>query len=475
MAPLFQNQSCDPYTPRTTPCTLGNYVDYAIDASSAADVAAGIRFAQAKNIRLVIKNTGHDLLGRSTGKGALGIWTHHLKSIEFLNHTSANYYGPAAKFGAGVQSWEAYQAASAKGFRVVGGTCPTVGIAGGYSQGGGHSILSSIYGLGADNVLEWEVVTADGRHVVATPTKNRDLYWALSGGGPGTYAIVISMTVKAHTDGVVSAAQISFAPTNMTQDTYWMAITAFHANLPSWVDQGGMAAYTILNSFFFLQPLSFPDRTPDEVRTIIAPFISRLDALNITYALNVTSFPTFLDHFTNYFGPLPYGPYPSAQVQGSRLIPRSVVTTNNAALMSTLRDITATGVYEVVGVGVNVSRPPPYANAVLPAWRDALILIIIVSPWDYNTSWADNVAKETQITTRIVPALEDLSPGSGTYMNEGDPHQPNWQNSFYGRNYAALRTVKKNWDAKDLFYATAAVGSETWTVASDGRLCRTGN
>lgn len=57
----------------------------------------------------------------------------------------------------------------------MGGTCPTVGIVGGYTQGGGHSILSSSYGVAADNVLEWEVVTVDGRHLTATPTQNADL------------------------------------------------------------------------------------------------------------------------------------------------------------------------------------------------------------------------------------------------------------------------------------------------------------
>ena len=474
LAPLFQNQSCDPYTPKTTACTLGNYVEYAINVTSAVDVAAGVRFAQSKNIRLVIKNTGHDLLGKSTGKGALGIWTHYLKSIDFLTYTSEKYTGPAAKLGAGVQSWEAYEAANANGLRIVGGTCPTVGMAGGYSQGGGHSMLSSLYGLSADNVLEWEAITADGEHVTATPTTNVDLYWALSGGGPGTYAVVLSMSVKVHKDGMVSAAQMTIPSANMTQDTYWKAVSAFHANLPAWVDKGGMAAYTLLERLLFIQPLSFPDRSPEEVKTLIAPFTAQLDALNITYALNITCFPNFLDHFANYFGPLPYGIYPSAEIQGSRLIPRSVVTTNNAGFTSTLREITVGGAFEALGAAMNVGRASTSPNAVLPAWRDALIELIVVAPWDFTTSYADNVEKERQITSRLVPALAELSPESGAYMNEGDPNQPNWQSTFYGANYEALRTVKKKWDSKDLFYATTAVGSEAWTVATDGRLCRSG-
>lgn len=58
--PYVQNQSCDPFTPEAKPCTLGNYVSYAIKVTSADDVIAGVRFAQENNVRLVIKNTGHE-------------------------------------------------------------------------------------------------------------------------------------------------------------------------------------------------------------------------------------------------------------------------------------------------------------------------------------------------------------------------------------------------------------------------------
>jgi hypothetical protein len=60
MAPFFANQSCDPFTPKPTPCLLGNYVDYAVNVTCAADVIAAVNFAQAQNIRFVIRNTGHE-------------------------------------------------------------------------------------------------------------------------------------------------------------------------------------------------------------------------------------------------------------------------------------------------------------------------------------------------------------------------------------------------------------------------------
>ena len=60
MAPFFANQSCDPFTPEARPCTLGNYVNYAINVTEPSDIVNGIAFATKNNIRLVIRNTGHE-------------------------------------------------------------------------------------------------------------------------------------------------------------------------------------------------------------------------------------------------------------------------------------------------------------------------------------------------------------------------------------------------------------------------------
>jgi hypothetical protein len=60
MAAYQQNASCIPLTPRNSSCDQGNYVEYAIEIQESADVVAGVQFAQDNNIRLVIKNTGHE-------------------------------------------------------------------------------------------------------------------------------------------------------------------------------------------------------------------------------------------------------------------------------------------------------------------------------------------------------------------------------------------------------------------------------
>lgn len=168
MAQYFTNNSCNPFLPDSAPCTIGNYVSYSVNASDASDYQKTIAFTRQYNIRLVIKNTGHDYNGKSTGAGAVAIWTHNIKAMEVIDYHSSYYTGKAMKMGAGVAVHEAYEFADTQDVLVVGGNCPTVGLVGGYTQGGGHGPLASKFGLGADQVLEWEVVTGTGQLVTAT-------------------------------------------------------------------------------------------------------------------------------------------------------------------------------------------------------------------------------------------------------------------------------------------------------------------
>lgn len=125
-------------------------------------------------------------MGRSVGFGSLSIWTHWLKDFEFLpEYAAGGYRGMAVRAGTGVESWEVFGHMARYNMTVVVGACHTVAPWGGWMAGGGHSALSSQYGLGVDQVLSINVVTADGRFVTADPYQNTDLFYALRGGGGG--------------------------------------------------------------------------------------------------------------------------------------------------------------------------------------------------------------------------------------------------------------------------------------------------
>jgi hypothetical protein len=277
---------------------------------------------------------------------------------------------------AGVQGVDIYEAAHAKGLVIVGGECATVGPVGGYTQGGGHSALSSRFGLGADQVLEWEVVDGMGRLLTASPTQHPDLYWALSGGGGGTFGVVYSMTVKTYPDFPVTGIVLQFE-NKSSSSKYFEAVGHYHRHLPTYTAAGGMAIAEITHESFLLTPLTLPMHTAGEAQTLLTPFLQNLHELNISYTLNITQSPSYFQHYMRLIEPNPTQLVQNAQY-GGRLIPLDILQHNNSQLTDAVQRITADGV-TFVGIGLNVSSSVTgnIWNSVLPAWRTAAMSVIL--------------------------------------------------------------------------------------------------
>ncbi|RYP42271.1 hypothetical protein DL767_000435 [Monosporascus sp. MG133] len=466
-APIFANASCDPFTPESSACLLGNYVHYAVKVAGPEDIKATIRFAEKHDIRLVIRNTGHDYMGRSTGAGGLAIWTHFLKGVEVKDWSCAEYTGKAVKIGAGAEGSEVLEAAASAGLVVVTGECPTVGVAGGYVQNGGHSPLATAFGLGADQTLEFEVVTADGQLVTASPSEHADLFWALSGSGAGNYGVVVSVTLKAHPDSATSGAGFVIEEPDLD---YSLILDTWHAALPDILDAGTMATYYATNATMVLWSLTGYNRTPTDLSSALTPFINALATLNITLQPNYTSFASYHDYYTHYFGPLPAGHFGvvGTQLIGGRFLLRDALPHVGPAINASLLQIGGT----LIGQAVNVSRFESPTRAVMPQWRHAAVMSAYSLPYDFTVPFADMQAQQDRITRDIMPRIEAVTPGAGAYINEADYQQGDWQHVFFGSNYEKLLAVKRRYDPKGLFWNAIAVGSEGWEVLRDGRLCK---
>lgn len=397
-----------------------------------------------------------------------------MQDVEFIEYQTPYYDGPAVKLGAGVMDKQAYEAADSRGLFILGGDCASVGVAGGYTQGGGHSPLSSRLGLGADQALEWEVVDGLGNVHTASRTENSDLYWALSGGGPGTYGVVSSLTVKVYQSFPITGALLNFTAEGIPEDTFYTAIGEYHKILPTWTAMGATTIGSISSEEFRLTPFAFPNASVDEAQTLIRPFTDTLVNLGIDYSINITSFSNWLEFYEDYIETTASGYVQNAQY-GGNFIPLDVIENQNTALTSAIRGMVEDGV-TFVGIGLNASESQVGAqwNSVHPSWRSSAVMAILHSPWP-NTS-SPNVTRMSELADKMtaewVPSLESLAPGAGAYMNEADPNEPNWQSAFYGPNYAALRAIKDKYDPLHTFYAKTAVGSEYWEENDSGALCR---
>lgn len=205
-----------------------NLPAYTVAVQNDKDVQAVLRFANANQLQVVIKNTGHNWAGSNTANGSLLIWTALLRSPEkptidtdFRNtcgkHISelANGFGrvgdvPQAviKYAAGAPWTEVVQAAAKAGYYVVSGANPTVGAGGGWLMGSGLSLSHRHLGYGVDNVVSFDAVLADGTIVTADECTNTDLFWALRGGGGGSFAVVTRVTYKLWKDSPIQQLSV---------------------------------------------------------------------------------------------------------------------------------------------------------------------------------------------------------------------------------------------------------------------------
>lgn len=173
-----------------------------MDVANVSHIQAGIRFAKDFGLPLVVKNTGHDYKGRSSGPGSLALWTHNLQpdivlSQNFTPSGCDTGAGKAVTYGAG-QQWEGlYEFGEANDIFLVGGADLTVGAAGGWLLGGGHGFLTPMFGLGTDNVLQIKAVLPNGTYITANRCQNKDMFFALRGGGGSAFGVVVEVTSRA--------------------------------------------------------------------------------------------------------------------------------------------------------------------------------------------------------------------------------------------------------------------------------------
>ncbi|KAJ5502342.1 FAD linked oxidase N-terminal [Penicillium fimorum] len=483
MLPLYEGRSCLPSPFNyTASCTQGAYPTYAVNVSTVAQIQLAVNFARNLNLRLVVKNTGHDFNGKAAGKGALSIWTHHLKDKEYLpNFKAANgYVGPAIKFGSGTQVWEAYEFAKAHGHSVVGGEAVTVGLGGGYTAGGGHSPLSSMYGMAADQVLAMQVVLADGRFITASSTQNSDVFWMLRGGGGSTIGVVTSLTVKALPQLETTTVTFNFTINDTPgPDAFWAAVGSYLDHFETFVDAGTYGYFYIgaseamigtayagdPNLYFRMHSFVAPNMNVAQTKALLAPWFDTLKSLGISYNPWYNHADNFHDAWEVAFPQEFVGT--DVVKTASRLLPRGVFQSDDLRnqTWAAYRDAVNKGLF-IAGFhisGTGIAAKPPTDNSVLPAWRDALSHVIVGSQWNSTSSW--DVVKSTSLfVTEWMDVLREIAPDSGAYMSEADLIEPNLQEAFHGANYPRLYALKQKYDPTGLFFALTAVGAEDWEV-----------
>ncbi|KND91631.1 6-hydroxy-D-nicotine oxidase [Tolypocladium ophioglossoides CBS 100239] len=486
----FANYTCLP-DPKG-PCSGQGYPPYVVNATTAEHVKHGIEFARKHNIRINVKNTGHDYLGRSIAPGALSIWMHHMNSIEYhadefkLDGSGKVLKGSAVTVGGGTQMYDIYRYTDAHNQTVVGGGGKSVGV-GGFISGGGHSTLAPRFGLAADNVIQIEVVTPMCKILTVNEDQHRDLFWALRGGGGSTFGIMTKITMWTH-------------PTPKITDVKWMAITdpkaPFVSDLISYIVSqmpylmdSGMSGYNLVSTGM-PNPTPFPGLPTEIAGFMGANLIQNADdpnvAAKIFKPLNDTlkekwqgqavmfqtteQYPSFLAWFDKNYD---QGQAGQSSYMVSRLLDGKALTGDPEALGKALKAGSAPSggmlVFMVAGKGVQDAKPRG-GNAVNPAWRTAYVHAVEGMGFAPFNKTAEEEAIKL-LDTSFQP-LRALTPNSGAYINEALPFEKDWQHTFWGTNYKRLLKIKRAVDPTDVFWCSPCVGNDRWEERPDGRLCR---
>jgi FAD/FMN-containing dehydrogenase len=477
---------------------------YAVRARQAADVAAAVRFAHTRNLRLVVKGGAHSYLGTSNAPDSLLIWTRSLNKIalreDFVPQGCQARVPPtpAVTVGAGCMWIDVYTAVTTQAGRYVqGGGCTTVGVAG-LIQSGGFGSFSKGFGNAAAGLLEAEVVTADGQVRIANACTNPELFWALKGGGGGTFGVVTRLTLRTHE--LPQFAGAAWGTVKAGSDEAFRRLIArflaFYASAlanPHWGEQVAVRANNSLKISMVQQGLS-----AEETRAVWQPFFDWVRAApDCSIAEELGAGAHKMQSWWQIEGndsmipdkrpgALPHrGWWQGDQDQvgaylhgyDSLWLPASLLEDSEqprlaAALFAASRH---KDIELHMNKGLAFATAPAIAasldTAMNPAVTRAFCLAIIAdgeapaypgmkrAPLDLAAAHED--ARAIDAATQ---ELKRIAPQAGSYLSESNFFNEHWQQAYFGEHYPRLRAIKKKYDPAGLFIVHHGVGSEEWSA-----------
>ncbi|KID83103.1 oxidoreductase [Metarhizium guizhouense ARSEF 977] len=461
-------------------CHQGRVPLYSVTVQSTTQIQSAVRFAKKHNLRLVVKNSGHDCAGRSSSPDSFQIHTNLLKGITYHDNfvaqgSAAKGSGPAVTMGAGIMHWEVYSDGAKNGYTIVGGECPTVGAVGGFLQGGGVSSFHSFTkGLAVDNVLEYQVVTANGELIAANENQNRDLFWALKGGGGGTFGVVAQATVRVYPDDPITVAAISIS-TSLTNSLFWTEGVSELLRLLKIFNQQGFPGQIVVmgpnqGSVQATLEFHFPNTTDESyVNGLLNSQMRPLGNHKISTKASIRVQKKASSEVR--LGPDIYPPQYGI-VQGSVLISAALfnsadgpplIARNFSNLSLGPNDILFTS-----NLGGRVMDNSDIDIPLHPSWRSAAQLVTLVRAVEPSNK--GKLAALETLHSHDMPILYSLEPKyKVSYRNLGDPSEKEFQSRYWGSNYKRLASIKARWDPDELFITRLGVGSEEWDTEG---MCR---
>ena len=399
-----------------------------VRCAGASDIAEAVKLARSSGLEISVRGGGHNVAGRAVAEGGLMIDLSPMRGI---------HVDPAARTAraqGGVLWAELNREAHAHGLAVTGGAISSTGIAG-YTLGGGLGWLMAKHGLGCDNLLGVELVTADGEILNVDDASHPDLMWALRGGG-GNFGVAASLVYRLHPHSMVTGGLIAH-PIDAAGDMlrfYRDAVAGCSDDLTVFAavvhapDGSGMKLAAMV---------VFHTGDPDQAEVDLAPFKSWGSPLMVEV------------------GPMPY---PVMNTLLDAAYPKGALNYWLSSFTTGLPDPLIDAIVERFA-----SVPSPMTAILLEHFHGA---VTRVGPTDtavphraegWNlllpSEWMDPADTEANISwTKDTFAALSEHFGGGRWLNYLGDDQDDAISAAYGPNYERLAEVKRRHDPDNVFH-----------------------
>ncbi|KAK4066305.1 uncharacterized protein Triagg1_8137 [Trichoderma aggressivum f. europaeum] len=331
----------------------------------------------------------------------------------------ASYWGgSAARIGGGFTSGDVYPAAHKIGVVVGGGTCFTVGIIGGFQP--------------------------------------RFVPGSSFGGGPSTYGIVTSATVRTYPETPMVALILQITP----QEALLAGGVQGYAGWAAWDEKSSLGP----PSRMLQQAAGVFNQTLEQVQRTMEPILKKLTVFKSPGIDDSVDYLTFPDCYAYLAGLIHY----DAEVGGGILMSSRLFEEKNSANVTAVRQM----VEAIAGL------PGQNTSAVIYMTGGGAATKELPRPKSYRSQVSTpcsaeryTAAAQKDITYHKGKAQAAFAPDTGSYLNEGNWLDPDYLTNQFGAILPTLEAAKKKYDPTDIFYCTTCVGSQHWEEEEDGYLC----
>jgi len=423
------------------------------------DVATCLAYVRKYDLPVAARCGGHSYAGWSSTTGLV-------VDVTAMATVQVDTAAGTVTAGAGTRLIDFYNGLAPHGRAVPGGSCPTVGLSG-LTMGGGVGVVSRAYGVTSDNLVQLQIVTADGRIRTCDTRSDADLFWACRGGGGGNFGVATSFTFTTHPISGLVLFFLSWP---------WSQADKVIAGWQSWAPHGpdqlwsnlhlaaGGGAASIEVGGTYLGSVAEAARLVDQLYAAVGsqPSSHFLENTSYLHAMLVEAGCTTLSVEACHLpGQTPGGQLSrQAQFTKSDIFTRPLSSAAIGTLLSgTEKFLTAGGAsggsggvaFDALGGAVN--RVAPGATAYVH--RDGLFQAQYTTDWS-GSAPASAIGRQQTWLRSFYGAAHRYASGQA-YQNYIDPELTDWRQAYYGANYSRLSQVKARYDPGRLFRFPQAI------------------